>query len=109
MGNKFGGFGGGNMQQLMKQAQKMQEDMMAAKAELAEMEVVGSAGGGLVEITMKCDKALVGVKLKKEVVDPSDIEMLEDLIVVAYNDAAAKADEATQEKMGVFAQFGGMM
>lgn len=107
--SKYGGFGGGNMQQLMKQAQKMQEDMLKAKQELAEQEVVGSAGGGLVEVTVTCDKRVVSVKLKEAIVDPSDIEMLEDTIVAAFNDAFAKADQATEEKMGMFAQLGGLM
>ncbi len=105
---KYGGFGGGmgNMQQLMKQAQKMQEDMMAAKEQLAETEVTGTSGGGMVEITMTCDKKITAVSIKPEACDPEDIEMLEDLIVAAFNDAAEKADEESQSKLGAFAGLG---
>lgn len=105
---KYGGFGGGmgNMQQLMRQAQKMQEDMQKAKEELAETEVVGTAGGDMVEITMTCDKKVVAVSIKPEACDPDDVEMLEDLIIAAFNDATEKADEESQEKMGAFAALG---
>ena len=74
--------------------------------ELAETEVTGSAGGGLVEITMTCDKKVTAVAIKPEAVDPDDIEMLEDLVTAAFNDACALADETTKEKMGPLA--GGM-
>lgn len=105
---KFGGFGGGmgNMQQLMRQAQKMQEDMQKAKEELAETEVTGSAGGDMVQITMTCDKKVVAVNIKPEACDPDDMEMLEDLIVAAFNDATEKADAETQDKMGAYAGLG---
>lgn len=104
---KYGGFGGmGNMQQLMRQAQKMQEDMLAAKEQLAETEVTGTSGGGMVEITMTCDKKLTAVSIKPEACDPDDIEMLEDLIIAAFNDAADKADEESQNKLGAFAGLG---
>ena len=105
---KYGGFGGGmgNMQQLMKQAQKMQEDMMVAKEQLAETEVTGSAGGGMVEITMTCDKKICAVSIKPEACDPDDVEMLEDLIVAAFNDATDKADAESQAKLGAFAGMG---
>lgn len=105
---KYGGFGGGmgNMQQLMRQAQKMQEDMLAAKEELAQTEVTGTSGGGMVEVTMTCDKKLVGISIKPEACDPEDIEMLEDLIVAAFNDATDKADSESQSKMGAFAGLG---
>ena len=99
---KYGGFGGGmgNMQQLMRQAQKMQEDMMAAKEQLAETEVTGSSGGGMVEITMTCDKKLTAVSIKPEACDPEDVEMLEDLIIAAFNDACDKADADLQDGKG---------
>ncbi|MDE6967824.1 MAG: YbaB/EbfC family nucleoid-associated protein [Clostridia bacterium] len=105
---KFGGFGGGmgNMQQLMRQAQKMQEDMMAAKEQLAETEVTGTSGGGMVEITMTCDKKLTSISIKPEACDPEDIEMLEDLIIAAFNDAMEKAESESQEKLGAFAGLG---
>lgn len=82
----FGGFGGGNLQQLMRQAQKMQEDMTRAKKELEESEFSSSVGGGMVEVVMKGDKTMQSIKIKPEVVDPEDIEMLEDLVLSAVND-----------------------
>lgn len=101
---KFGGgFGGGmNMQAMMKQAQKLQQDILKAKEELAELEVTGSAGGGLVEVTMTCDMNVSAVKIKPEAVDPDDIEMLEDLVVAAFNDAQNKAKEESDKRMGAF-------
>ncbi|MDR3292893.1 MAG: YbaB/EbfC family nucleoid-associated protein [Clostridiales bacterium] len=104
---KFGGFGGGNnMQQLMKQAQKMQEDMQKAQEELEDTEISAEAGGGLVEVTMTGKKQLISIKIKPEVVDPSDVEMLEDLIIAAINDAYKTADEEAERVMGPLA--GGM-
>ena len=105
---KYGGFGGGmgNMQQLMRQAQKMQEDMMAAKEQLAETEVTGTSGGGMVEITMNSKKKLSAVTIKPEACDPEDVEMLEDLIIAAFNDANEKAEAESQAKMGAFAGLG---
>ena len=100
MGNFKGGFGGGfNMQSLMQQAKKMQEDMQKAQEELENAEVVATVGGGMVEITMTGKKELKSVKLKKEAVDPDDIEMLEDLLVAGFNEALSKADELANEKM----------
>lgn len=96
----YGGFGGGNMQQLMKQAQQMQRKIQQAQEELSETEVTGSASGGMVEITLMANKTPVSVSLKPEAVDPDDVEMLEDLILAALNDAMAKADEKSQELMG---------
>ncbi len=103
---KFGGFGGGmgNMQQLMRQAQKMQQEMMEAQEELKTMEVTGSSG--LVEVTMTCEKQVVSLNIKPEAVDPEDIEMLEDLIIAAFNDAVGKADETREQKLGKFAGMG---
>ena len=105
----FGGFGGGNMQQLMKQAQKMQQDMMDAQEELKELEVTGTAGGGLVEVTLTCDGKLSGIAIKPEAVDPDDIEMLEDLIMAAYNDADSAVEAEREERLGAFAGMGGLM
>lgn len=101
---KFGGFGGGggggmNMQQMMKQAQKMQEQMAKAQEELEDTEVEGTAGGGLVTITLNGKKTMQSISIKPEAVDPDDIEMLEDLIIAAYNDAFEKAGELEKEKM----------
>ncbi len=97
---KFGGFGGGmNMQQMMKQAQKMQEQMQKAQEELEETEIEGTAGGDLVTVTLNGKKRMLGVSIKPEAVDPDDIEMLEDLIIAAYNDAFEQAEELEKEKM----------
>ena len=95
----FGGFGGGNLQQLMRQAQKMQEDMNRAKQELEESEFNSSVGGGMVEVTMMGDRMLKSVKLKPEVVDPDDIEMLEDLIVASVNDCLSQISKTEKEKL----------
>ena len=105
----FGGFGGGNLQSLMRQAQKMQEDMQKKRAELDEKEFSASVGGGMVEIAMTGDKKVKSLKIKKEVVDPDDVEMLEDLIIAAINDASAKADELSKDKMGPMGGLGGLM
>ena len=99
---KRGGFPGGmpgNMNNLMKQAQKMQRQMEEATKELKEKEVSASAGGGAVEVTVSGKKEVVKVKLAEEVVDPDDIEMLEDLIVAATNEALRKMEEISQQSM----------
>ncbi len=101
-----GGFGGGNMQQILKQAQRMQAEMQKAQEELKESEVTGTAGGGMVEVTMMGDKTISNITIKPEAVDPNDVEMLEDLIIAAFNEAATKVDELQQELMGPLA--GGM-
>ncbi len=103
----FGGFGGGNqMQNLMKQAQKMQENMQKAQEELEEMQIEGSAGGGLVKVVMNAKKVVNSVTINPDVVDTDDITMLEDLLVAALNDAYAKADKAYNDKMGAFGGLG---
>ncbi len=94
-----GGFGGANMQQLMRQAQRMQEEMARAKAELDNTDFTSTVGGGMVEIVMKGDKTLKSVKIKPEVVDPDDVEMLEDLITSAVNDCMAQITRAEKEKL----------
>lgn len=93
----FGGFGGGNIQQLMRQAQKMQEDMNRAKQELEESEFSSSVGGGMVEVVMKGDKTMKSIKIKQEVVDPDDVEMLEDLVVSAVNDCLGQIARKEKE------------
>ena len=92
-----------NMQQLMKQAQEMQQQLMAAQTELADLQVEGSAGGGLVRATMTGSGELTGVVIAPEVVDPADVETLQDLVTAAVRDAARAASELTQEKMGPLA------
>lgn len=101
---KRGGFPGGampgNMSNLMKQAQRMQRQMEEGQKELETKEFTAAAGGGAVEVTVNGKKEIVGVKLAEEVVDPDDIEMLQDLIVAATNEALRKAEEASTELMG---------
>lgn len=99
MGYGFGGgFGGGNMQALMRQAQKMQEDMKRIREEIDAAEYTSSVGGGMVEVTMLGNKTVKAVRIKPEVVDPDDVEMLEDLMVSAVNDCISKitADEQSR-------------
>ncbi len=101
---KRGGFPGGampgNMNNLMKQAQRMQRQMEESQKEMETKEFTASAGGGAVEVTVSGKREVVKVKLKEEVVDPEDIEMLQDLIVAATNEAMRQADEANNEVMG---------
>ena len=85
-----------NMQQMMKQAQKLQEQMAQAKEQLEEARVTGSAGGGAVTVTVSGSKRFISVEIKPEVVDPEDVEMLEDLITAAANEAYANAEELVQ-------------
>jgi len=92
-------FGGMNMQAMMRQAQKMQEQMLKAQEELEAAELVGTAGSGLVSVTLSGKKKMLKVELKPQIVDPDDIEMLEDLIVAAFNDACEKVDELSSQKM----------
>ena len=99
---KRGGFPGGmtgNMNNLMKQAQKMQRQMEEAQKELEEKEVTAAAGGGAVEVTVSGKHEITKVKLSPEVVDPDDIEMLEDLIVAATNEALRKVEQENQAVM----------
>ena len=105
-----GGFGGGmNMNALMQQAKKMQEQMQKAQEELEQAEIVGKAGGEMVTVTMNGKGVIKSIKLDKTAVDPDDVEMLEDLIIVAINDAKAKADELSSDKMGPMGGLGGLM
>ena len=99
---KRGGFPGGmpvNMNNIMKQAQKMQRQMEEAQKALEEQEITAAAGGGAVEVTVSGKHEVVKVKLAEEVVDPDDIEMLEDLIMAATNEALRQVDEASQKSM----------
>ena len=99
---KRGGFPGGmpgNMNNLMKQAQKMQRQMEEAQKELEEKEVEAAAGGGAVTVTVSGKKEVVSIKLSEEVVDPDDIEMLEDLIVAATNEALRKVEQESAAMM----------
>ena len=92
------------MQQLMKQAQKMQQQMAAAQQELAEAQVTGTAGGGLVTATATGAGEVLAVKIDPKAVDPDDVESLEDLVVAAIRDGARAAAELADEKMGPLTQ-----
>ena len=100
---KRGGFPGGgmpgNMNNLMKQAQRMQRQMEENQKELEEKEFTAKAGGGAVEVTATGKKEITKIKLSEEVVDPEDIEMLEDLVMAATNEALRMAEEASAEAM----------
>ena len=99
---KRGGFPGGmpgNMNNLMKQAQRMQRQMEEGQKELETKEFTASAGGGAVEVTINGKKEITSMKLSEEVVDPDDIEMLEDLIVAATNEAFRQAEEDSSQMM----------
>ena len=95
------GMGGGpsNMQAMLKQAQKMQEDMAAMQAELEEREYEVSAGGGVINVKINGKREVLSVKIAPEVVDPDDIETLEDLITAAVNEAIKKVESDSQEEM----------
>lgn len=95
-----------NMNQMMKQVKKMQEQMLKAQEELAEKTVVGTAGGGVVKVTSTGQKQIKDIEISPEAVDPDDIEMLQDLVLAAVNDALGKADELANEDLGKFT--GGM-
>ncbi|MBR2903323.1 MAG: YbaB/EbfC family nucleoid-associated protein [Clostridia bacterium] len=101
------GFNGG-MQNLMKQAQKMQEEMQQTSALLDDWEVVGTAANEAVVVYMNAKKIINGIELDESVVDPDDIELLEDLIMAAINDGYKKADAVYEEKMGKFGNMGGL-
>lgn len=100
---KRGGFPGGampgNMNNLMKQAQRMQRQMEENQKELETKEFTAKAGGGAVEVTVSGKKEVISVKLTEEVVDPDDIEMLEDLIMAATNEALRELDEFSSSSM----------
>lgn len=94
--------GNGNMQNMMKQMQKMQKKMAEAQEELGEQKIEGSAGGGMVKVIVTGHKEVVDVIIKPEAVDPDDIDMLQDLVLAATNDALKKVEEMTNNTMGQF-------
>ncbi len=94
--------GMGNMQNMMKQMQKMQKKMAEAQEQLGEKQLEGTAGGGMVTVTVTGHKEIVDVKINPEAVDPDDVEMLQDLVLAATNDALKKADELANSTMGQF-------
>lgn len=98
-----GSLGGGMGGDLAARVRKMQGDMEKAQEELAEEIVTGSAGGGMVEVDMDGHQAVQALRIKPEVVDPDDVEMLEDLLLAAIGDASEKVKSLTEERMGGFA------
>ena len=95
-----GGFGGGNINNLMKQAQKLQKDMEQAQKDLEAKEFEASVGGGAVVVKANGKKEILSINIKEEVVDPDDVEMLEDLGLSAVNEVLKKAEEESANKMG---------
>ena len=89
--------GAGNMNNMIKQAQKMQQEMMKAQSEVEEMEIEASAGGGAVEVTVNGSHEILSIKMKPEVVDPEDTDMLEDLLIAALNESIRKANDAMEQ------------
>ena len=89
--------GMGNLQKMMKQAKEMQDKM---QRELAEMRITGSSGGGMVEVILDGNRNLISIKIDPEVVSKDDVEMLQDLISAAFNDAGTKVDEELSQKLG---------
>ena len=98
----MGGFGGMNINQLMKEAKKMQADMEKSQEELATREFEATAGGGAVTVKVSGNKEIKDIIIKKEVVDPEDVEMLQDLILTCTNEALRKVDSAQAASLGKY-------
>ncbi|QSX05826.1 YbaB/EbfC family nucleoid-associated protein [Sedimentibacter sp. zth1] len=98
-GRKMPPMGGGNMNNMMKQVQKMQQQMEAAQREIEDKELESTSGGGAVTVVITGKKVLKSIKIDPEVVDKDDVEMLEDLVVAAINEAFRKADEVSEQEM----------
>ena len=98
----MGGFGGMNINQLMKEAKKMQADMEKSQEELVLKEFEATAGGGAIEVKVSGAKEIKEIKIKKDVVDPDDVEMLEDLILTCVNEALRKVDSAQAQSFGKY-------
>ncbi len=106
-GGGFPGMGGGmNPQQMMMKVQKMQQQMAQAQEEIANTEITASAGGGMVTVKMTGGYKMVAVEIKPEAVDPDDVEMLQDMVMAAMNEALQQVEELSEKKMGAFS--GGM-
>ena len=98
----MGGFGGMNINQLMKEAKKMQADMEKSQEELVAKEFEASAGGGAINVKVSGSKEIKEIKIQKDVVDSEDVEMLEDLILTCVNEALRKVDSAQAAQMGKY-------
>lgn len=97
-----GGFGGMNLNSLMKEAKKMQADLEKSQEELSAKEFEATVGGGAVTVKVTGDKQVKEIVIKKDVVDPDDVEMLQDLILTCINEALRKVDEAASASMGKY-------
>lgn len=104
--NQFGGFGGPNIQQLMKQAQKMQQQMEKAQEELDAKEYEATSGGGMVTCRINGKREIISLSIKPEAVDPDDVEMLQDMIIAAVNEALRQDEEAREQTMSAMAPKG---
>ena len=98
----MGGFGGMNINNLMKEAKKMQADMQKSQEELAAKEFDATAGGGAISVKVTGEKVIKEIKINKDVVDPDDVEMLEDLILTCVNEALRKVDSAQNQEFGKY-------
>ena len=98
----MGGFGGMNINQLMKEAKKMQSDMEKSQEELAEKEFEASAGGEAIKVVVSGKKEIKKITIKPDVVDPDDVEMLEDLITTCINNALKQVDDAQAQSLGKY-------
>ena len=96
----FPGMGGGNMQQLARQAQKLQQQMLKVQEDVEAREFTASAGGGMVSVKVNGKKEILALDIKPEAVDPDDIEMLQDMILAAANEALREAGETVEREMG---------
>ena len=105
----FPGIPGGNMQQLMRQAQKMQQQMLQLQQELDEREYEGTAGGGAVTCKVSGKRQLLTLNIQPDAVDPDDVEMLQDMVIAAVNDALKKGEDTREAEMGkISGGMGGM-
>ena len=98
----MGGFGGMNLNSLMKEAKKMQADMEKSQTELASKEFTATAGGGAIKVTVTGNKQVKEINIQKDVVDPDDVEMLQDLILTCINDALSQVDSEQARQMGKY-------
>lgn len=98
----MGGFGGMNINNLMKEAKKMQAEMQKSQEELVTKEFDSTAGGGAISVKVTGEKVIKEIKIKPDVVDPDDVEMLEDLILTCVNEALRKVDSAQSQELGKF-------
>lgn len=98
----MGGFGGMNINNLMKEAKKMQAEMQKSQEELSTKEFESTAGGGAISVKVSGEKQIKEIKIKPDVVDPEDVEMLEDLILTCVNEALRKVDSAQAQEFGKF-------